>query len=406
MDKPVMTHRERVLAALHHQEPDRVPIDFGGARCSTIHLLGYENLKSYLGIDAPSIITDRMQQCVLVEEAILDRFDVDTRSLLPGPPDKGGSIDLDDRTYRDEWGVVRRMPPTSFWYEMRESPLAGEISLDEITHYPWPDPEDPGRVRGLREQALAHRQRGDYALILSGTSGPVHMSQYLRGFQDWYTDMAADQRSIGSLMDAVLEVTMAMVRNTLLAAGDLADIVLVGDDLGTQAGPQISPATYRKVIKPRHARLFRLIHDLCPHVKLALHSCGSVFPLIDDLIEIGVDVLNPIQVRAKDMDPLALKLRFGDRLCFWGGIDTQQVMPRGTTEEVKAEVLRRVCQLGAGGGYLLASVHNLQPDVPPENVVTMLSHAREVGAYPLMMPTNEGPQLHSPEIGNPNCSYL
>lgn len=382
-DRPTMSHRERVLAALNHREPDRVPIDFSGSRCSSIHVAGYERLKRHFGIDAPNIIADRMMQPVLVDERILERFDVDTRALLPGAPDVGGDVELDEISYRDEWGVVRSKPPGSYWYDLSESCLAGEITVQDILRHPWPDPEDPGRVRGLRQRALELKQKGDYALVLNLAVGAVHISQYLRGFQDWYMDMAADQALIGALMDAIVERSMAIARNLMREVGDLVDIVFTGDDLGTQGGPQISPAAYRQVIKPRHARFFRQVHEMCPRAKVALHTCGSVYLLLNDLIGIGVEVLNPIQVAAKDMDPARLKAEFGDRLCFWGGIDSQKVLPYGSVDEVKAEVRRRLGEMGPGGGYMLAAVHNLQPDVPIENIIAMYDHAREVGVYPL-----------------------
>lgn len=378
-----MTHRERVLAALSHREPDRVPIDFSGSRCSSIHVEGYERLKRHLGIEAPNIISDRMMQPVLVDDRILERFDVDTRALIPGAPDRGGDVELDEITYRDEWGVVRSKPPGSYWYDLKGSPLAGEITVQDILRHPWPDPDDPGRTRGLRDRALELRRKGDYALVLNLTIGVVHISQYLRGFQDWYMDMAADQRLIGALMDAIVEVTMAMARNLMAEVGDLVDIVFTGDDLGTQGGPQVSPEAYRRVIKPRHARFFRQAREMCPHARIALHTCGSVYLLLNDLVDIGVEVLNPIQVSARDMDPARLKAEFGDRLSFWGGIDSQRVLPRGTPEDVRAEVERRLAQMGQGGGYMLAAVHNIQPDVRVENVIAMYDHAREVGSYPL-----------------------
>jgi uroporphyrinogen decarboxylase len=376
-----MTHRERVLAALNHQEPDRVPIDLSSTRCTSIHLNGYQRLKHHFGIQAKDIITDRMMQCVLVDDRILDRLDVDTRGIMPGPPEKAPDVELDEITYRDEWGVTRSKPPGTYWYDLRESPLAGEITVQDIVRHPWPDPEDPGRLKGVRERALELKKNGDWALVLNLSIGTVHISQYLRGFTDWYMDMAADQALIGALMDAITDVTTTMARRLMLEVGDLVDIVFTGDDLGTQNGPQVSPETYRKVIKPRHGRFFRQAQEICPHAKILLHTCGSVYLLLDDLIAIGVQALNPIQVRARDMDPVQLKREYGEKLCFWGAVDSQQVLPVGTPQDVKAEVRRRIVELGSGGGYVLSAVHNIQPDVPTENVLAMYEHAREVGVY-------------------------
>lgn len=378
---PPMTHRERVLAALNHREPDRVPIDLGSTRCTSIHIAGYQRLKRHFGIEATDTITDRMMQPVLVDERILKALDIDTRGIYPGKPDKTPDVEIDAITYRDEWGVVRNKPEGSYWYDLTGSALAGEISVQDIMRYPWPDPDDPGRIRGIRERALELKKNGDHALVLSLSVGTVHFSQYLRGFADWYMDMAADQAMIGSLMDAITDVTLQMAKRIMAEVGDLADIIMTGDDLGTQGGPQVSPETYRKVIKPRHARFFRQIREMCPNAKIFMHTCGSVYLLLPDLIDIGVQVLNPVQVAARDMDPVKLKAEFGNDLSFWGAIDTQHVLPQGSVSDVEAEVERRIAQLGPGGGYVLCGVHNLQPDVPTENVVAMYQHAREAGAY-------------------------
>ena len=376
-----MTHRERVLVALNHQEPDRVPIDFGGTRDSSIHVAGYERLKRHFGIEAPNIISDRMMQCVLVDDPILEKLDVDTRSIVPGRPDKSPDVELDETTYCDEWGVTRHMPAGSYWYDLMECVLFGEITAQDILRYPWPDPTDPGRTRGVRQMALELREKGDYALVLSVSIGTVHVSQYLRGFADWYKDMASDRKLMGTLMDAITDVTMEMARRLMLEVGDLVEIVFTGDDLGTQNGLQVHPDTYREVIKPRHARFLRQVKEMCPHAKIGFHSCGSVYSVLADLIDVGVQALNPIQVPAGDMDPIRMKREYGDKLAFWGAVDTQHVLPHGTPEDVKAEVERRIAELGEGGGYMLCGVHNLQPDVPIGNILTMYDHAREFGVY-------------------------
>ncbi len=381
MSKPAMTHRERVLAALNHQEPDRVPIDLSSTRCTSIHVAGYQRLKKYFGIETPDIITDRMMQPVLVDDRILEALDIDTRGIFPGTPDKTPDVELNEITYRDEWGVVRTQPPGSYWYDLKESVLSGEITVKDILRHQWPDPDDPGRLRGMRERALELKRQGDYAIVLNLSIGTVHISQYLRGFQDWYMDMAADHALIGTLMDAITDVTVAMARRMMAEVGDLADIIMTGDDLGTQNGPQVHPETYRKVIKPRHARFYRQVQEMCPHARIFLHTCGSVYLLLPDLIDIGVQILNPVQVAARDMEPGKLKAEYGGKLTFWGAIDTQQVLPEGTVDDVKAEVERRITQLGPGGGYVLCGVHNLQPDVPLETVLAMYRHAREFGVY-------------------------
>ena len=204
----------------------------------------------------------------------------------------------------------------------------------------------------------------------------------MRGYEDWYADVALNADLVGALMDAVLEFDLAVMEQALDLVGEDIDVILFGDDVTTQSGPMISPKSYRKLIRPRHERLFDFIHDRTD-AKIMYHSCGSAYCFMEDFIDIGVDIINPVQVSAADMDTARLKAEFGDRISFWGGIDTQSVLPHGTEEEVRAEVEKRIADLAPGGGYVLAPVHNIQPDVPPENIVAMCDHAKVVGTYPI-----------------------
>jgi uroporphyrinogen decarboxylase len=210
----------------------------------------------------------------------------------------------------------------------------------------------------------------------------VHLSQFLRGFEDWFIDLAADQKLAAAMFDAVVEHTSAIAAEILKAGGDLVDVVLVGEDMGFQNGPIISPELYRRLFKPRHKKFFDTVKKHTSAFVL-LHSCGSIYKLLPDIIELGVDAINPVHVAARDMDSSMLGSEFGDRLSFWGGIDTQRVLPNGTPEEVKAEVRRRIRDLAPGGGYVLAAAHNIQPDVPVENILAMFEAGREYGRYPI-----------------------
>ncbi len=377
-----MIARDRVLTALARREPDLVPIDLGGVRSTTIHVDGYRRLRAHLGLPpVEPAIADRMMQVVLIDEDVARALDVDTRSVVLGSPDDSRDADLDAETWRDEWGVVRTKPAGAAWYDLAGSPLAGEISAADLARYPWPNPDDPGRYRGLRERVAALKQT-EYAVVLGLPPACVHISQYLRGFEDWYLDAAADRRLFGATLDAVLDVTIPIVSQALDLVGDAVDVVAASDDLGTQGGLQVSPAVFREVIKPRLARFFAAVRARTA-APVYFHTCGSVYDIIPDLIEIGVDALNPVQVAAAKMEPARLKREFGDRLSFWGAVDTQRVMPFGTPDEVTAEVARRIRELGPGGGYVVSAVHNLQAEVPPANVVRMLRAAREHGRYPL-----------------------
>ena len=378
--KPSAAHRDRVMTALNHQEPDRVPLDLGSMCDTSVNQEFYRALKAHFGVQAKDVIIDRMTLTVKVDDRILEKLDVDTRGLFMGGADNGKDVELDAETYRDEWGVIRRRPTNSLYYDLVDAPLAGQITISDIVHHSWPDPHDPGRVQGLRESAETLRQETDFAIVLDAPSVCVHASQFVRGFEDWFIDMALSPSLMEALLDACTEIKMAMAGAALDAVGDLIDIVATGDDLGTQNAPMVSPETYRRLIKPRHRRYFDMVRSKTS-AKIFFHTCGNVHPLLGDFIDLGIEILNPIQVSATEMEPARLKREFGDKLSFWGAIDTQNVLPYGTVESVKAEVERRIAELGPGGGYVVNPVHNVQPDVPVENLLAIFSHAREVGIY-------------------------
>jgi len=343
----------------------------GGTRDSSIVVEGYERLRSHFGITDEAPLTSRMMRVVDVDERILRALNIDTRGIYPGAaPDTL----IGDARYRDEWGVERVRPAGSYYYDQLQFPLAGPITIGEIARYPWPDPDHPARLRGLKDRLRSIHESG-YAAVLNLPSAFVHTSQYLRGFEEWFTDIAADRKLISALFDAVLETSLAICEVVLSEVGSEVDVLMASDDLGLQGGLMISPEAYRQLIKPRHRRYFQLMRDMSP-AKIFFHTCGSVADIIEDLIEIGVDVLHPVQVSAAGMEPKALKARYGQRLAFWGAVDTQHVLPQGTTEDVRAEVERRIEDLGAGGGYVLGAVHNIQPDVAVENILAMYQHAR------------------------------
>ena len=372
-----MTHRERVVAALNYEETDRVPMDFGATRDSSMVREGYIRLKQYLSLSHGKELrlANRMMQTVEVDEEVQEYFDVDLRGVSVALPQRRGDRELGKNKYKDEWGIVRTKPPGSYYYDQIEPPLAGPLTSKDILGYSWPDPDEMGRVKGLKPRVERLREETDYAIVLGVPSPFIHTSQYLRGFEDWFVDCANNPRLLGMLSDAILEVNLAICGHALEEVGDMVDIVFLADDLGMQNGSIVSPETYRRLFKSRHKRYFEFIHSRTP-AKLAFHTCGSVWDLLDDLLEIGVDILHPIQVSAAKMDTQKLKSRYGDRLSFWGGIDTQRILPRGSTDDVTREVRRRIRDLSPGGGYILSAVHNIQPDVPCQNIVAMYECAK------------------------------
>lgn len=370
-----LTHRERVLTALSHREPDRVPLDLGTV-ASGMTRGAYENLKAALHIESPTRVWTR-RNLAEIDEAILRLFDIDTRQLVPEGPiseTAGGSL-----TYVDAWGVEWNAVP-GHPYMVGRGPFDIASTLADVTAFAWPDPTNPKYTAGLAEAAQALRDAGDYAIVM-GLNGRVFtLGQFMCGFEEWCVRLLRDQPFAAALMDRGLEIQLEIIGRQLAAVADCVDVVCISEDLGMQSGPLMSPRLYRQMIKPRHRRLFDFIHS---HTKarLLLHCDGAIRDLLPDLVDAGVEVINPVQVSAAGMDAAALKRELGQDLSFWGGIDTQWVLPRGTPADVRADVRQRIGELGAGGGYILASVHNIQPEVPAENVRAMFEAGLEWGRY-------------------------
>jgi len=381
-----MTSRQRVRAALDHREPDRVPFDLGSTRVTGITVGAYRGLREALGLPPAEIaVADRKQGLAQVEESVLDRLGADVRGIMPSPPSTyrlSIEEDGDYLRYFDEWGIAWRTPKErGLYYDMSYNPLAGLESASRLDSFPWPNPADAQRYATLRAEAERAAASGAAVILGGGCSGILEETAWLMGFQDFYLGLAAQPDLVFAVVDRVLEFKMAYWQRALAEIGDLVDVVMEADDLGFQEGLMMSPATYRRYLKPRHARLFAHIKRQAP-VRVFIHSCGAVRPLLPDLIEVGIDILNPVQVNAAGMDTAALKREFGDALTFWGGgVDTQQVLPRGTPQQVRDEVKRRIEDLAPGGGFVFASVHNIQPDVPPQNLVAMWEALREYGIY-------------------------
>ncbi len=375
-----MTHRERILAALSHKEPDRLPRDLGSSLATTMTIKAHERLRAYLGLpsEPPPATFAARSSTVIPDDAILRRFDVDARPLLLGSPDGRPDRRLSQDAFADEWGVTWTRPEDGHFITT-DGPFyhLEEPALQDLERASWPDPDDPGRYRGLRERARALHEGTDYAVVLTLGVGPVHQCQFLRGYGEWLEDLLVNPAFAEGLLDRVVEPWIRVADRALREAGEYVDVVMYGDDIGTQGGPLVRPELYRRVIKPRHRRMADAVKR---HGKPILyHSCGSVYAFIPDLIDIGIDALNPVQVTAADMDTRRLKQQFGADLAFWGGINTQKVLPFGTPQDVREEVRRRIEDLADGGGYVLCAVHNIQPEVPPGNVVAMYDAALELG---------------------------
>jgi uroporphyrinogen decarboxylase len=380
-----MTSRERVRAALSHREPDRVPFDLGGSRMTGIHVQAYARLRDALGLGPgrPRTI-DVVQQLADVEPDVLDALGADVRAVLPRVPpaaDRPAVEEAGHLVLVDEWGVGRRMPVDGgLYYDIHDVPLPGDIDTGAVDRFAWPDPADPSRYAGMAEEARRYaHDEGRAVLVGSLGSGLSEGLMRIRGFEDGYMDLVAQPALARRIMERILEVKLGYWERALAEVGDLVDVVAEADDLGGQDRPLFSPATYRALVKPLQRELFDFLHARTD-ARIFFHTCGAVRELLPDLVEIGVEILNPVQVSARGMDTAALKREFGRDLVFWGGgVDTQRVLGDGTPAEVRAEVRRRIADLRDGGGFVFAAVHNIQPNVPPENIVAMRAALREVG---------------------------
>jgi len=383
-----MTPRGRVCAALNHEEPDRVPLDLGGIN-SSLMLETYDNLKRKLGLDkTPTQLLSKTWQIAKTDEAILERLAVDIRYIFPEVRPGAGTAPghtvtepPHEDSFTDEWGIVRRF--VKHYYEMERHPLKEADRLEDIEAYPWPEPRDYFVFEGLSHRARKLRETTDYAVGgYMGGGSLFEQAWYLRGYPELLIDFMVNKDFAHALLSKIVAVRKKNAEQYLGEVGQYLDVFQIGDDIATQEGPAMSPELYREMLKPYHAELFQYIKERTS-AKLYFHSCGGITPLIDDLIEIGVDALNPIQVSAKGMDTAGLKERFGKRLVFWGAIDSLHALPFGSPEDVRAEVRQRISDLGTGGGYILSGVHNLQPDISPENILAMYDEGMRFGKYPL-----------------------
>jgi uroporphyrinogen decarboxylase len=376
-----MTGRDRIRAALAHQETDQLPFDLGGTRVTGIHVRAYERLRPALGLEPRDPrVADLTQQLAEVEPDVLDAMGCDVRNVAPRGASTYRREYHEDGTHRwfiDEWGVGRRIPlKDGLYFDSFAAPLAGEPDDAAIDAFAWPDPADPARYEGMAQEAQRYAAEGRAVHAGSICGGLTEGLFKMRGFEDGYMDLAAEPARARRVMARILEIKFAYWERLLPQLGDTVDIVGEADDLGGQARPLFSPATYRSLVKPLHRELFDFIHARTD-AKVFFHTCGAVRDLIPDLIDIGVDILNPVQVSAAGMDTAELKREFGRDIVFWGGgVDTQRVLGTGTPDEVRAEVRRRIADLAPGGGFVFATVHNIQPDVPAENILAMREELR------------------------------
>jgi uroporphyrinogen decarboxylase len=379
-----MTPRQRAALALNHQEPDRVPVSLGG---SANHLTEerYQLLRDHLG-------TQEIPRRTLVGfyttpdyNPILEKLGTDFRFIHIRPP-RGylcNPLTGNFQEFVDEWGLTHRL--VGGYYDLTGSPLGGELTRERIEKFPWPDPYDPARLEGVKEEIERLYYQTDYAIV---AHRPVYgnlweMSRFLAGMENALLMTVLDLDLFDALLHKLMEVQMGFYDAFLSVVGPYVQVVEMADDLGTNHGPMFKPEVYRKYMKPKHKQTIDLIKKKAPQAKVMLHCDGAVRRFIPDLIEAGFDILNPIEGHLPGMNPAELKREFGKEMVFQGGVDVKQVLTQGTTEDVRREVRLRIEQMGESGGYILAPAHNFGNDIPLENMLAFFEAGQELGFYPL-----------------------
>jgi uroporphyrinogen decarboxylase len=387
-----MTSRQRVLAALNHQEPDRMPIDIGGLISFTCwHETVQARVMEYLGLpESEQIVNSTFSRTVRPDPLIRARYEVDCFGLGSKAADpwhmEMHAEDDGSSWFVDEWQIKWRKPAEGFYFDSVLPPLRG-ATVSDIARYRWPDPTHPSRLAGVVEQAKDLYANSDYCICFTPAwgTGIFQIAGILQGFEDHFVNLLVAKPVSRALFDGLAEFHLAQWKCILDSIGDYIQVGVLSDDLGFQDRPIIHMDLFRDMVKPYYVRIVDYIKSRKPDLKLVFHCDGAIYPFLSEFIDIGLDATNPVQVNCKGMqDTAKLKQEFGDKLSFWGaGVDTQHTLPFGTPEDVRAEARRRISDLAPGGGYVFAPVHNVQPGVRPENVVACYETAMAYRDYPI-----------------------
>ncbi len=382
----MLTSRERVRFSLNHQEPDRVPIDLGGTYQTSIVSGAYAKLLKYLNIEDDIEIIEPIARLVDIKKSILDLFGVDTIQIVPNSLSNNKTNFTENEDYyffKNEWGIDYKMSKNlPRYFDMYKFPLAG-LSLEELKKYKWPDPSNKERYIGLNRKAKSLYDNTDKAIVATfNGAGVLEMACWTTGTSEFLTNMMTDKKKAEYVLSAINDIYINIWSNYLNEVGDYIEVCACGDDLGTQSGPMISEKLFCSMVKPYLKRLIEAIKKKTK-AKIYFHSDGDINVFVPHLIEIGVDILNPIQVSAVNMnDTKKIKKLYGKSLSFWGaGCDASSILPFGSVDDVKKEVIKRLEDLAPTGGYVFSSIHNIQSDIKPENIVTMFKTALNYGKY-------------------------
>jgi len=380
-----LNSRERVRNALSHQEPDRIPIDLGSTWVTTVNSKVHQKLLQHFNIDESDQILSLMTQTSIVNEEILKNFDIDFRALRVSKPKKREIVIIEEKDcywYCDQWQIKRKMPKKNgYYYDICEHPLK-KGNIQELKSFRWPSTNDLISLEGLKENAQQMFEQTNYALVGDiGGAGIFENAWYLRGFENWLMDLLINESYCRKLMDKIVEIKYDIIEKFLEATGNYIEVVTLGDDFSGQNNPLISVDLFKKLIKPYYKLLINFIKNKTD-AKIFFHSCGNIKPFLYDFIDLGIDIINPVQISASQMDPYVLKKEYENKIVFWGGgCDAQKILPFGNEEEVEKEVIHNINILSPGGGYVFSPIHNIQRDVPIRNVIKMFNTARKNGFY-------------------------
>ncbi len=409
-----MTSKERLICALNHKEPDRVPIDFGSTRMTGIMAIAYKKLRKYIGLNTNNIkVYDIMQQLALIDDDIMKRFEIDIVGVEPKFPRvwkedylSDGSKALfpnDYKPYISEGGIKilidiigyfgynYNLKPTFImkkncpYYEFAMHPLESANNEEDVDNFKWFWEIPEVDLSYFREKIGEYSNKNEHGLLantlMDGWGQHLEVLQNLRGWDTFLVDIYTNKKLAKYMLEKRQEYVLKRWDIMLDAIDNKVDVVTMGEDMGTQHGPIMSVEIYREILKPIHKKFVDFIKRKT-NAKIWMHNCGSIYDFIPDYIDLGIDILNPVQVSARNMDSRKLKREFGDRIVFWGGgCDSQTILPFGKPEEVKDEVKRRIDDFGPGGGFVFAPIMNIQLDVPPENIIAMFETAIEYGKY-------------------------
>lgn len=379
-----MTPRERVAAALNHREPDRVPVSLGGS-ANHIAEAAFIRLRDHLG--AQDIPRRTLVGFYTTPDynPLLDKLGTDIRYIHMRPPASYHAHSLLEpfEPFVDEWGLTHQL--TSGYYDLPGAPLAERFTPEGIENYAWPDPYDPVRMEGVKEEVERLYNETDHAIV---AHRPVYgniweMSRLLLGMEKALVATILEPKTFDALMWKLTEVLNGFYDAFLSVVGPYVQIVEMAEDLGTNMGPMVNPKFYREHIKPRHKETIALIKQKAPNAKVMLHCDGAIHAFLPDLIDAGFEALNPIESNLPGMNPADLKAEFGSEMVFMGGVDVREVLTRGSVEDVRHEVKLRIAQMAPGGGYICGPSHNFGNDMPLENILAFFEATREFGSYPL-----------------------